>query len=292
MKRILTVMISMATLCVCVAQAEEAGAPVRKPSIEEMCKMLEENFNDRGTVNSIMNDFCFSDGRDLSSYGNQEALDWARRLLREKKTGQGWDLVSALRYLIMKGDERDLDLIIEPWRDKLAMRIAGTNLLNYYAAQIQHQVVRNGIYDIVPSVTNTGPQAHYVLEILRQYWMKMDPPTDRYWGTAKDMSQIPDELLAIVVWFDEDGNPVCNVDLAKHGLTMPEIGLPQNVKDEILRRTRLNAAAEPLPLSEDDAQRPEAAAVMGNPSDRLWIYAGVISVLCVGAVLWCLRKKR
>jgi len=73
---------------------------------------------------------------------------------------------------------------------------------------------------------------------------------------------------------------------------MPEIDLPQNVKDEILRRTRLNAAAEPLPLSEDDAQRPEAAAVMGNPSDRLWIYAGVISVLCVGAVLWCLRKKR
>ncbi|MCL1921522.1 MAG: hypothetical protein FWG50_10700 [Kiritimatiellaeota bacterium] len=49
----------------------------------------------------------------------------------------------------------------------------------------------------------------------------------------------------MVVWFDEDGNPVCNVDLAKYGLAMPEIDLPQKVKDEIRRRSSGSAGLPP-----------------------------------------------
>ncbi|MCL1921523.1 MAG: hypothetical protein FWG50_10705 [Kiritimatiellaeota bacterium] len=111
------------------------------------------------------------------------------------------------------------------------------------------------MYDIVPSVTNAGPQAAYVLEILRQFWMKMDPPTEKYWGTIKDMSQIPPELLTMVVWFDAGGNPVCNVDLAEYGLTMPEIDLPPKVKDEILRRSSGSAGLPPCNAG-DAGQKP------------------------------------
>jgi len=125
----------------------------------------------------------------------------------------------------------------------------------------------------------------------------MDPPTDKYWGTAKDTSQIPDELLTMVVWFDEDGNPVCNVDLTKYGLTMPEIGLPQNVKDEILRRARPNAETVPLTDSTPHSHGASTADTpcateQSPPSSRPWLYAAILSVLCAGAVLWCLRKKR
>ncbi|MCL1922185.1 MAG: hypothetical protein FWG50_14120 [Kiritimatiellaeota bacterium] len=42
-----------------------------------------------------------------------------------------------------------------------------------------------------------------------------------------------------------NANPVCNVDLAKYGLAMPEIDLPPNVKDEIRRRSSGSAGLPP-----------------------------------------------
>ena len=37
------------------------------------------------------------------------------------------------------------------------------------------------------------------------------------------LANLPPELLTMVVSFDGDGNPVCNVDLAEYGLSMPVI---------------------------------------------------------------------
>jgi len=274
--------------------------------------MLAEKPGDPATMNRMMIWLVKIDVLDLASCGTPETLELARKMLQSDDTRL--NPYDAGQYLMFKGDARDLgiirgdekilasfpekkkdfDVFAGDFKETLAMRVAGTNVINYTPIP---KLVDAFWINCIPSVTNTGPQGLYVQEILRQYWEKMEveervvkwSPHPR---PFRDKAKIPPEIMTLVVWFDEDGNPVCNVDLAKHGLTMPEIDLPQNVKDEILRRTRLNAAAEPLPLSEDDAQRPEAAVVMGNPSDRLWIYAGVISVLCAGAVLWCLRKKR
>jgi len=100
-----------------------------------------------------------------------------------------------------------------------------------------------------------------------------------------------------VVWFDEDGNPVCNVDLAKYGLTMPEIDLPQNVKDEILRRARPNVEEVPLTGSESPSRdvstaETPCATEQSPPPSRPWLYAVILSALCAGVALWLIRKKR
>jgi len=264
-------------------------------------KILEEKFDDPKYVNRIMDDFLTFDGRNIASRGKQEALDWARRLLREKKQGQGFDRGSAIKYLIAKGDERDFDLIPYPsWRETLAMRLAGTNLVEHSPLAIAH-----GPFTFVPSVTNAGPQAAYVEAIMRQLWIhllkKMTPEAEVYNAcgqviTMREQGEIPPELLAMVVWFDEDGNPVCNVDLAKYGLTMPEIDLPQKVKDEILRRARPKVATASLPSAEDEAQLTTnhypLTTTADTPPNRLWLYALVPLFLCAGAGLWFIRKKR
>jgi len=219
------------------AEHEKARALIRGFSTDELCNALEEKLDDPEIVRSIMWSFYCGDGADLASYGHKGALDWARRVVREKRKGGAW----AEDYLARKGDAGDLDILSRgSQRDKLSARVAGTNLLSNHLTDFQ------GIFWLgcTPSVTNTGPQGLYVQEILRQYWLNLKgEPRVLYNGEVtnlvKDQSKIPPEIMTLVMWFDEDGNPVCNVDLAKYDLTMPEIGLPQNVKDEILRRVRL-----------------------------------------------------
>jgi len=90
---------------------------------------------------------------------------------------------------------------------------------------------------------------------------------------------------------------VCNVDLAKYGLTMPEIDLPQNVKDEILRRARSAVETEsltdsaPPPHDTSTAETPSAPEQSPPPS-RPWLYVGLLALLCAGVALWLIRKKR
>ena len=67
---------------------------------------------------------------------------------------------------------------------------------------------------VFPSVANTGVPGRYVNEIFQRFWRDFE---------GKDASQIPVELLTMAVSFDADGNPVCSVDLAKYGLSMPVI---------------------------------------------------------------------
>jgi len=306
MKGILIPVVSMTVLCLhCAAQEEAKSAE----SIEEYCKVLEEQFDvpDFRQVNHAIQRIYELDGWHSMSHGNPKALDLIRQLLREKLSGiapfkterefvdwigqvpkkngqgQGFSLLAPLRYLIVKGDERDLDLIpIPQWREKLEMRVAGTNLINYFQQFIEHGVVSSGMYDIVPSVTNAGPQAHYVLAILRQYWQKMDPPTDKYWGINKDMSKIPAELLTMVVWFDEDGNPVCNVDLEKYGLTMPELDVPNKPKGNGKPSPTLEPKRESSDVeSSGGFQPPEQTPPATGCRRHSWLYTGV-AVLTLG----------
>ncbi|MCL1856988.1 MAG: hypothetical protein FWF84_05040 [Kiritimatiellaeota bacterium] len=98
------------------------------------------------------------------------------------------------------------------WGQILEMRVTGINVVDTLAI--------TGLYGFgtpwfYPSVTNTGPQALYVGEILYRYWESVE----------FDTAQIPPELLTMVVSFDGDGNPVSSVDLSKYGLTMPVITL-------------------------------------------------------------------
>ena len=262
------------------------------------CELLAEHSDNPKIVDTIMKQFRHIGERSTEAV-NQDALDWARKVaVQEESRYDG--ARAAKNFLSYKGDAKDMNLMSRSDdKKRLATRAAGTNVVEWFD-RVGHPP-KDNYFHFIPSVTNTGPQALYAREILHRYWEMLPEEVlkreDTHRGIThrllyRDGSKIPAELLTLVVWFDEDGNPVCNVDLAKYGLTMPEIGLPQNVKDEILRRVRPNAAAEPLPLTGDDTQRPEAAVVMGNPPSRLWIYAGVISVLCAGAVLWCLRKKR
>jgi len=52
-----------------------------------------------------------------------------------------------------------------------------------------------------------------------------------------------------------------------------------------------NVATASLPLA-DGTQRLETVATMGTPPNRLWLYVGILSVLCAGAVLWRIRRRK
>jgi len=161
----------------------------------------------------------------LASEGEKDALEWARRYA-ERYPPKETDFApydpgtptnprgppdggrrSIFTYLATKGDERDIEVINRLPNTGLGrlleMRVAGKNVVGDNPSYIQ----------FTPSVANTGPQAVYVREILYRYWEM----------AGRDSSKIPQELLTMVVSFDEDGNPVCSVDLAKHGLSMPVI---------------------------------------------------------------------
>ena len=206
--------------------------------------------------------------------GNADVLNVIRR------TPDALDMIRRMQ---------NLDILFSDYKTILAMRAAGTNIINYIP--ISNGFIETRWYGCIPSVTNTGPQGVYVENLLRQYWENMETGSFLFEGESrplsfKDRSKIPAEIQTLVVWFDEDGNPVCNVDLAKYGLTMPEIDVPNRPKG------KPKAAAEPLSLTGDDTQRPEAAATMDTPPNRLWLYAAILSALCACVTLWLVHKKR
>ncbi|MCL1922141.1 MAG: hypothetical protein FWG50_13900 [Kiritimatiellaeota bacterium] len=100
------------------------------------------------------------------------------------------------------------------------------------------------------------------------------------------VSQTPPELLTMVVWFDAGGNPVCNVDLAKYGLAMPEIDLPQKVKDEIRRRSSGSAGLPPCNAG-GAGQKPCAPGTTAPWSPPLLIG---VAILIIGGGFYAWRK--
>ncbi|MCL2103749.1 MAG: hypothetical protein FWH21_01625 [Kiritimatiellaeota bacterium] len=153
------------------------------------------------------------------------------------------------------------------------MRVAGTNLVDYYEAAPQ----RPAGFRIVPSVTNNGPQGRYVFEVLSQYLKALEieyREGDRN-RPFRDASKIPAELLTMVVSFDAGGNPVCNVDLAKYGLTMPVLDVP--VKPQAEGGTPEDGLRHSVPPRE--------------PGSRLWLPAALAALTLLIGVLSARRNK-
>jgi hypothetical protein len=103
--------------------------------------------------------------------------------------------------------------------DDLTVRVAGFNLINSVVPP--YDPVSPTWFHFVPSVTNTGPQAIYVCEILRRFAQKLVEEKELKSEVGPKM--FPTELLSMIVSFDKDGNPVSSVDLAKYRLSMPVI---------------------------------------------------------------------
>jgi len=190
--------------------------------------MLEEHFDDPYLVPQIMFEFFVTDGENLASEGKREALEWARKVEKACAAGtlfeESW---AQMAYLQLKGDAGDLALF--PHKEAatlLAARVAGTNVIYMDSHQTLY---------VCPSVTNTGPQGVYVYEIIKRAWEGMDKGTSRLTEDVRRyLANLPPELLTMVVSFDGDGNPVCNVDLAEYGLSMPVIEPRPNVNDVVL----------------------------------------------------------
>ncbi|MCL2104143.1 MAG: hypothetical protein FWH21_03695 [Kiritimatiellaeota bacterium] len=286
MRRVLFVMIGMATLYIHSVPMEETRqlvrgyveklygcddifdfASIRKSlhafdrdiKMSVYLEMIEENPDDPNIVGTIVGLFDIADGWDRASYGNQEALDWARKVLRNEEEQLNTHVAS--EYLLLKGDVRDIDIISPHFRDYLVRRVAGTNVVDYYPSGFGV----SSWFECIPSVTNTGPQGLYVHAILRQCWEKMQ----------KDPSKIPAELLTMVVSFDAGGNPVCSVDLAKYGLTMPVLDVP--VKPQAEGGTPEGGLQHSVPPRE--------------PGNRLWIPAALAALTLLIGVLYARRNK-
>jgi len=187
-------------------------------------EQLETDIEDLGKASKTITILAQVDYPNLAAEGEKEALEWTRKFLERyppkvgetDKGARGW----ALYYLAVKGDGRDIETVSKYAEDALAqllkMRVAGMNVFDFDC--VFHYSIGEPAF--LPSVKNMGLQAVYVREILNRYWEEV----------GMDSSKIPQELLTMVVSFDEDGNPVCNVDLAKYGLSVPVI-TPKPHKD-------------------------------------------------------------
>jgi len=198
----------------------------------EIAKFLEENIDSKRHVyRIIMTVSDMANGESISSESDPGALEIMRKVLDTYPdyVGRFTMAGAAMEYVTWKGDASDigrLPLVGDKASDNILVnilrtRVAGTNLFDNITIRDEfgNAVPLSAISSVggwppfIPSVANTGPQAVYVYEILKRYSEK----------TESDPYKIPAELLTMVVWFDADGNPVTNVDLAKYGLSMPTL---------------------------------------------------------------------
>jgi len=195
--------------------------------ISVYCELLAGNMGNLAFVDHIIPAFLEDDGLNTASAGNAEALALTRKTLEAYEGKQFLIEWAACHYLALKGDEGDLDTINKSvhkyYAKTLLQRIAGTNVI-CHLVHATRNMIPEGEFSVVPSVANTGPQGAYVEAILRQCWDGLEAefyPGDYRNLRFKDRLKMPAELLTMVVWFDADGNPACNVDLGKYGLSMP-----------------------------------------------------------------------
>jgi len=175
----------------------------------ECYEILKEGFDDPETVSYVLAKFAGVDGLNYATSVETEALDWTRKIITTYGTNSP---EAGFKYLTTKGNASDIELLNKYGDNRLAKileeRVAGMNLFG------DPRVDSHGLGRFfIPSVANAGPQAIYVGEILFRVWEE----------AGMDISKIPTELLTMAVSFDKHGNPVCNVDLAKYGLSMPVI---------------------------------------------------------------------
>ena len=148
----------------------------------------------------------------------------------------------------------------------------------------------------IPSVANTGPQAAYVYAAMEQALHKVwaQNTVKRTEGATVERSGSQEgspygmlmgnapELLTMRVWFDADGEAVCDVDLVKHGIFVPGLRVADS--------NTLPPSPQKPPLSPAAADTAGHAAIL-PPSQRLTIpLAFAAGVLAALGALAALRK--
>ena len=275
------------------SQAFGAIRAFRYDAFPALYEMLQNESENNRLLNLATSMFLNIDGKNPTSDGENEALEWSRKILAMDVTGT-WREKDFIRfcssqYLTLKGNSvKDVELLQRrgdvAWDGKiLAARVAGSNVLQ--SALPDSLMEYNWIPRFYASVTNTGPQAVYVHAILMKFWEQLKAAQDEGFYRIWDLiAEVPEELMTMVVSFDKKGNPVCNVDLAKYGLSMPVIE-PKPEKhlpwwDDSYTISFPEVATASLP-SADDA-----------PPNRLWLYTALLAILCATAALWLIRKKK
>ena len=135
----------------------------------------------------------------------------------------------------------------------------------------------------LPSVANTGPQAVYVYDLLKQALAKYG-----------DATNLPPELVTMTVSFDADGKPVCSVDPSKYGLVMPDFPPPPPAF------THEPAMTEPPPPTNNVPEKTEAPHIAETPDvpppaqkrSIVPLAVGVGAGIFVALLLWRGLRKR
>ncbi|OQC29708.1 MAG: hypothetical protein BWX70_01524 [Verrucomicrobia bacterium ADurb.Bin070] len=235
------------------------------------------------------------DGVNMCSTGHADMMRLTREFLAVKSENPDWQSAAyCLLYLSQKGNSDDLALLekyaqlpskldyakqsaLESHR-VLQARVAGSNLLSFL--QTRYYCWSTNEPPFLPSVANTGPQAAYVYDLLKQALAKYG-----------DATNIPSELVTMAVSFDADGTPVCSVDPAKYGLVMPDFPLPP--PSAVTNEPTVFGPQQPATVS----GKTGASHVTETPAD-LPVRRRVVGLLAVGAgllavfVLWCVHKNK
>jgi len=283
------------------------------------CEVLSANMDSPETVQRIISVFSSLDGHNLASYGNQEAL----RLTRETVSKSEGVSYQALIYLTIKGDGDDIELIEKAQVSDPILKGWKEEMTDALRKRVERNFVRGGQprslqgeLSIIPSVANTGPQGVYAYHILLNAGNMAEYL--RHSETGFPYLEFPDELLKMVITFDEDGNPVSSVDLAKFGLSMPVITPKPTAHDNIsfgeargLAVTFPHEAKVSAPQVETDEAKPDTAGVTGQPvkeeetpppteqpedppSGRtiLWFALALLALLAGSVAAWRKAKRK
>ena len=197
-----------------------------------------------------------------------------------------------------QGGPRDLSAWLSiPYRI-LQHRVAGTNIVMgsfdrklypyFNPSEYDHHSYTTNRLRFIPSVANTGPQAAYVYEAFEQAHalgrrLGCDTP-------HSSITNIAPELLTMRVWFDADGEAVCDVDLAKHGIFVPGLRTAGPNTPAPPLRERVSPA---ITVGAGDANTAAASGTVTAPPPRsrpavpLAFAAGVLAAL---GALAALRK--
>jgi hypothetical protein len=237
------------------------------------------------------------DGSNMRSPGDADIIRLTREFLVSKSDNPDWRFVDySLLYLSQKGDAGDIPLLekyaelpskldfaknagLESLRI-LKARVSGTNVLSFL--EDRDYCWSTNEPPFLPSVANTGPQAVYVYDLLKQALAKYG-----------DAANLPPELVTMVVSFDADGKPVCSVDPAKYGLVMPDFPPPPPAFTNEPALTEPQAPTNNVP--EKNATPRIAETPVAPPSQKRSIAplaVGVGAGIFVALLLWRGLRKR
>jgi len=237
------------------------------------------------------------DGSNMRSPGDADIIRLTREFLVSKSDNPDWRFVDySLLYLSQKGDTGDIPLLekyaelpskldfaknagLESLRI-LKARVSGTNVLSF--SEDRDYCWSTNEPPFLPSVANTGPQAVYVYDLLKQALAKYG-----------DATNLPPELVTMAVSFDADGKPVCSVDPAKYGLVMPDFPPPPPAFTNEPAMTEPQAPANNVPEKTDAphiAETPAAPPLQKRSVAPLAV--GVGAGILAALLLWRGLRKR